>query len=105
MFVCLFRYDGDHGTRGTPYFSAPECFQMGARVTPKADIWSGGAILYYLTYGQAPLLKSAHPPAGKSRTRSEVTHDMMNRCLQHHTSQRINHQSLSHHPYTASQSL
>ncbi|CAF1598696.1 unnamed protein product, partial [Didymodactylos carnosus] len=44
-------YERQIGTpMGTQYYSAPECLEI-YHITFKADIWSAGAILYFITYG------------------------------------------------------
>jgi hypothetical protein len=55
------RDDGAIGVRldagavaGLPHFIAPEQYRDGAALTPSIDIYSTGALLYYLTTGRAP---------------------------------------------------
>jgi serine/threonine protein kinase len=95
------RHDLNAMSIGTPYFSAPECFHEGAHISSKADIWSAGAILYYMTYGQEPLESSSQPPADVSRTSSSNVDSILRGCLQWNTRDRRNHQWLANHPYTA----
>lgn len=90
---------------GTPYYSAPECMRGGAPVTSKADIWSAGAILYYLTYGQPPVFLSSQPPPGFPPTRSALVQDLLYRSLQTNQYQRPSHQYLAQHPLTAGPAL
>ncbi|CAF1646541.1 unnamed protein product [Adineta ricciae] len=87
---------------GTPYFSAPECFVTGAHISSKADIWSAGAILYNMTYGDAPREESPRPPNGARSTHSPHVNDMLNHCLQHDSHKRASHVWLARHPFTTS---
>jgi serine/threonine protein kinase len=86
---------------GTPYYSAPECLYPGPRVTSKADIWSAGAILYYMTYGKPPFQDSSLPPPHSYPTRSANVADILNHCLQQNVQQRGSHSWLARHPYTS----
>lgn len=87
------------------YYSAPECFEMGAHVTSKADIWSAGAILYHMTYGVPPLQYSSNPPSGSNRTNSANVQDVLIHCLQEDPYQRGSHNWLASHPYTTNPSV
>ncbi|CAF0862103.1 unnamed protein product [Adineta steineri] len=89
---------------GTPYFSAPECFTTGAQISPKADIWSAGAILYNMTYGDVPKEESSRPPNGQRPTHSRHVADVLHRTLQYEAHQRATHAWLARHPYTSSPS-
>jgi serine/threonine protein kinase len=100
-YICICRHDPNRATIGSPYYSAPECFQWGAHVTSKADIWSAGAILYHMTYGQPPLQNSAYPPTDSYPTHSNNVEDILHHCLQEHPHRRGSHHWLAHHPYTA----
>jgi serine/threonine protein kinase len=99
------RHDPDAPAIGTPYFSAPECFHKGASISSKADIWSAGAILYFMTYGQPPLEESAHAPRGMSPTRSPNVDDVLRHCLQQSPHHRRSHSWLAQHPYTVNPSV
>jgi serine/threonine protein kinase len=96
----MYRYDPNASGIGTPYFSAPECFRRNAHITSKADIWSAGAILYHMTYGEPPLQGSSRPPLDSYPTRSANVADIINRCLQEDPRQRGSHHWLAKHPYT-----
>ncbi|CAF0796978.1 unnamed protein product [Adineta ricciae] len=85
---------------GTRPYSAPECFTGQALITPKADVWSVGAILYYLTYGKAPVFESPRPPFGVLPTRSRHIQEILEHCLRPVASRRPDHQSLAQHPFT-----
>ncbi|CAF0843474.1 unnamed protein product [Adineta steineri] len=87
------------GTRG---YSAPECFDSGARISRKADIWSLGTILYYLTYGVGCNDESPQPPERVPQTRSTLVQHLFNHCLQRDPNRRPTHRWLAHHPLTAS---
>jgi len=39
------------GSRGTPHFMAPECWEDYCKYTPKVDVWSVGAIFYVMLTG------------------------------------------------------
>ncbi|UJR07804.1 hypothetical protein I4U23_012088 [Adineta vaga] len=86
---------------GTPYFSAPECFETGAHITSKADIWSAGAILYNMSYGDAPRDESPRPPSGMRQTHSPHVSDVIHQCLQYETHKRATHAWLARHPFTS----
>src|SRR5271155_2441341 len=96
----MYRYDPSTSGIGTPYYSAPECFHHNAHITSKADIWSAGAILYHMTYGQPPLQGSSHPPSDSVPTRSTNVDNILNHCLQENPRQRGSHHWLAKHPYT-----
>ncbi len=96
----FYRNDPNADGIGTPYFSAPECFHRGAHITSKADIWSAGAILYHMTYGQPPLEGSHYPPPGSLRTRSPDAENILHHCLQENPHKRGSHDWLAKHPYT-----
>jgi serine/threonine protein kinase len=99
-YVFIYRYDPNVAGIGTPYFSAPECFITGARITSKADIWSAGAILYNMTYGDLPREDSSRPPYGSRPTRSTNVEDILYNCLQVDEYRRGSHSWLARHPYT-----
>jgi serine/threonine protein kinase len=99
-YICLFRQDPNAPGIGTPHYSAPECFHTDTHITSKADIWSAGAILYHMTYGEAPLQDSPQPPRFSPPTRSANVADILHHCLQHNIQQRGSHSWLANHPYT-----
>lgn len=96
----MYRFDPDAEPIGTPFYSAPECFQLGAPVTSKADIWSAGAILYHMTYGVEPRAGS-YPPPPLPPTRSANVNSILSHCLQVNPHQRASHRWLASHPYTS----
>ncbi|CAF0741263.1 unnamed protein product [Didymodactylos carnosus] len=95
------------GGIGTPYFSAPEVMQEEYGVyrhySPKADIWSMGAILYYMTYGQPPRYHSGYasaPPPGMHTTRDNALQDLLHHTLHTSPHSRPNITWVAQHPYT-----
>lgn len=42
-------------TFGTPYYIAPEALRGRADLTPAADVWAAGVLLYHLLTGTPPL--------------------------------------------------
>ena len=77
---------------GTPSYMAPEQAEGKAKeVGPPADIWSLGAILYYLLTGQPPFQGAtmfdtlehvrSRDPIAPSRSRPELSHDLETICL------------------------
>jgi serine/threonine protein kinase len=84
----------------TKYFSAPKYVSDEGSVTSKADIWSAGAVLYYLTYGIPPIDSSSQPPPGVRPTRCSLVQDVLNHCLQRNPNQRASHHWLAQHPLT-----
>jgi len=87
------------------FYSAPECFEMGAHITSKADIWSAGAILYHMAYGVPPFQNSPAPPSDLNRTSSPNVEDVLIHCLQPDPYQRGSHSWLARHPYTMNPSV
>jgi serine/threonine protein kinase len=87
-------------------FSAPEVMQdsggNGGHYGPKADVWSLGAILYVMTYGQPPPYSSraAEPPLGQMPSRDRALVDMLRRTLVLDPHRRANITSVLRHPYT-----
>ncbi|CAF1073449.1 unnamed protein product [Adineta steineri] len=81
-------------------YSAPECLTAEAPVTSKVDIYSIGAILYYLTYGKAPMRPSSRAPFGVRRTRSTRVQNLLYHCLQRNLFKRPSHRWLAEHPLT-----
>lgn len=90
---------------GSYGFSAPESCLIEANVTSKADIWSAGAILYYLTYGNVPLYPSPTCPIGSLPTRSTLVRDILHNCLVIDPNQRQSHEWLAEHPLTITDAL
>ena len=70
-------------------------------MSSKADIWSAGAILYYMTYGREPEQNSPRPPYRVSPTNSPSVADVLNGCLQRNSEMRGSHTWLATHPYSA----
>jgi serine/threonine protein kinase len=68
----------------------------------KADIWSLGAILYFMTYGEPPIyhIRAAEPPAGQRAARDPLLVDLLHRTLVLHPSMRADMNTLLQHPYT-----
>ncbi|CAF3759764.1 unnamed protein product [Adineta steineri] len=86
---------------GAISYSAPECLTGEAPITTKADIWSVGAILYFLTYGVKPPYWTAQPPSGLPPTRSTLVQDVIHRCLQRNLYRRADQSWLAQHPLTS----
>ncbi|UJR08395.1 hypothetical protein I4U23_012666 [Adineta vaga] len=86
---------------GTPFYSAPECMN-GIQVTSKADIWSVGAVLYFLTYGAPPGFWNSQPPPGIPPTRSTFVQEVLYYCLQHNPNDRPWQYQIAQHPLTSS---
>ncbi|CAF0819456.1 unnamed protein product [Adineta steineri] len=106
--IALDEYSGQDGHRrlgGTHPFTAPECFSGAVPVTPRAEVWSVGAILYYLTYGQAPIYETAQPIPGTTKTRSSLVKDILHNCFQRNPWRRPDHYWLLNHPLTKSTAL
>jgi serine/threonine protein kinase len=85
--------------------------RKGSRVSRKADIWSLGVILYYMTYGDVPRLIDQYevghadvsaPPPGKRRTRDPYLQHILCLTLQMNPANRPNIMQLQQHPYTRS---
>ncbi|CAF3519336.1 unnamed protein product [Adineta steineri] len=93
-------YSGNQRVAGSHPYSAPECFHGRIPITSKADIWSVGAILYFMTYGKRPEYETPQPPVGVSPTRSSLVQDVLNRCLQRNPNRRPDHRWLVQHPLT-----
>jgi len=69
----------------------------------KADIWSMGAILYYMTYGQPPKYHPGYadaPPPGQHATRDNALRDILRMTLHTSPHRRPDISWLAIHPYT-----
>lgn len=69
---------------------------------PKADIWSLGAILYYMTYGVPPeyVRRAADPPPGIHHSRDRELVDILRRTLVLDPHARADINTLLRHPFT-----
>ena len=70
----------------------------------KADIWSIGAILYYMIYGQPPSYQrfAADPPPGKAPHPNLALNNVLYRTLVLDPDARAGLNSLRSHPFTLS---
>ncbi|UJR28657.1 hypothetical protein I4U23_009887 [Adineta vaga] len=95
-----------YGGVGTPLFSAPEVMQdtRGRRRVygPKADVWSLGAILYAMTYGQPPryTTRASEPPTGQSASRDRSLVNVLRQTLVLDPRTRADIETVLRHPYT-----
>ncbi|CAF2403905.1 unnamed protein product [Rotaria sp. Silwood2] len=91
---------------GTPYFSAPEVMQDRSgrprSYGPKVDIWSLGAILYYMVYGRPPTYHqlAAKPPVGLRPHPDSALNDMLRHTLVLNPHGRFDINAVLHHPFT-----
>ncbi|UJR29410.1 hypothetical protein I4U23_010622 [Adineta vaga] len=100
--------DALHDARlGTFGFSAPEVMEdiQGVRrhYSPKADIWSLGAILYFMVYGTAPTyhpILAANPPPRLPPYPDRALLDMLRRTLVRDPRRRANIRQVINHPFT-----
>ncbi|CAF1566168.1 unnamed protein product [Adineta ricciae] len=86
---------------GTPFYSGPECIFGQFPVTPKADVWSIGAVLYFLTYGTPPAYWNSTPPPGVPLSRSLSVQEILYYTLQQNPNDRPWQYQLAQHPLTA----
>ena len=72
---------------------------------PKADVWSLGAILYYMTYGEPPQYRTraADPPSGQEQTTDRPLVDILRRTLALNPRTRISINEVLRHRYTTHQ--
>ncbi|CAM4974208.1 unnamed protein product [Rotaria socialis] len=107
--VCNFglsKYEFDNEYDETPNFSAPEVLILqGPQYQPQADIWSIGAMLYYMTYGKQPNWnpenRAWEPPYGHAPVQDPLVRDLLRKTLQYYPEDRPALEVLKHHPYTA----
>ncbi|UJR32399.1 hypothetical protein I4U23_019861 [Adineta vaga] len=90
---------------GDRHYAAPECLTGGAPITTKADVWSAGGILYYMTYGKKPYFRSPLPPQNLATTRSVLVKEVIHHCLRRNIHRRAGHHWLASHPLTSSAAL
>ncbi|CAF1392287.1 unnamed protein product [Rotaria magnacalcarata] len=91
---------------GTPFFSAPEIMEdtpgFQRSYGPKADIWSLGAILYFMVYGVRPKYHpfAADPPFGLPRFPDPALNDVLRRTLVRNPHARADIQTIRNHPFS-----
>ncbi|CAF0913189.1 unnamed protein product [Adineta steineri] len=98
------------GPNGTFGFTAPEVrlipHNSSPRYTHKADIWSLGAILYWINYGHGPQYdqhdRSYRPPPGIPSARDPNIVDVLRHTLRMNPHQRPHTDWLARHPFTRS---
>ncbi|CAF4085509.1 unnamed protein product [Rotaria sp. Silwood2] len=98
------KYGSGVGGGGTPNYSAPEAILLHGQFSAQVDIWSIGAILFYITYGKQPNVnpenRSWEPPYGHCPVQDSLVQDLLVKTLQHKPENRPNIQTLQRHPYT-----
>jgi serine/threonine protein kinase len=69
---------------------------------PQADIWSLGAILYYMVYGRPPLYHplAANPPPGFAPHPDRALNDVLRQTLVTNPNARADINTLLYHPFT-----
>ncbi|CAF1543255.1 unnamed protein product [Adineta ricciae] len=98
------------GPNGTFGYTAPEVrlvpHDAWPRYTSKADIWSVGAILYWINYGSSPKYdhhnRSYRPPHGLPSVKDENIGDVLRHTLQMDPYQRSSTNWLAQHSFTRS---
>ncbi|CAF2057447.1 unnamed protein product [Rotaria magnacalcarata] len=106
--VCDFglsKYEFESKYDETPNFSAPEVLtSQEQHYQPQADIWSIGAILYYMAYGKQPNWnpenRAWEPPYGHQPVQDPLVRDLLMKALQYYLEDRSVLEILKHHPYT-----
>jgi len=104
--ISIFRI-GPNGTYG---FSAPEVHlvshEASSRCTYKADIWSIGAILYWINYGDGPTYNYRkgcyHPPSGVSPCKDSQVINILRHTIRMDYRRRPDPNWLTQHPFTRS---
>jgi len=97
------------GSNGTWLYSAPEVTNAPRyRVTmhtSKADVWSWGAVLYRMTYLEAPDYKPPchHPPKNRNTSRDSQLVDVLRHTLVLDPKDRVDPPWLVRHPYTTTE--
>ncbi|CAF0884431.1 unnamed protein product [Adineta steineri] len=90
---------------GTMGYSAPEIMEDIPGVEryygPKADIWSLGAILYFMVYGEPPTyITGPNPPHRRRPYPDHQLNDMLRRTLVRHPDARADIREVAQHPFT-----
>ncbi len=77
---------------------------MQGQYHPRIDIWSMGAILYYMTYGKQPNWnpenRSWDPPYGHCLVQDPLVQELLEITLQHDMENRPDINTILQHPYT-----
>lgn len=96
------------GPNGTYGFSAPEIYHISneskSHCTSKADIWSVGAILYWINYGDSPKYDPYndcyHPPKGLPSVQNSDLIDIFRHTLRYDYRRRPDTNWLTQHSFT-----